>query len=246
MKKNIYSVISILIILFLSVSTLGGCGESQSVPKERSSDSELINAKINPTEAIENNPTETIEKSVIEADFVEQMEPIIWYSDITQDGIDEKIEVDLTYVINHPNTGEEQTVSVYSGSTGDLIWTGHADTVHPGWNGIYIYSDGDNEYLLNWKPTIYQDSADFFFHVFSLTEEGDVQELTTETIQFNILGGDECDTDAISSYIDKVNSYLENSYVLVDTENGTPLYSTKNNKINNCYDVSAILNEIKN
>jgi len=180
-----------------------------------------------------------------ESDSLIQIEPIIWYADIAHDGIDDKIVVDLTYVINYPETGEEKTVSVYSGSTEALIWTGHADTVHPGYNGIYIYNDGINEYLLIWLPMIYQDRANFSLQIFSLSEEGEIQELATKNIDFDMNSPDECDTKAISSYIEEVNGYLKNSYVIVDTDNGTPVYSTKKNKIVNVYDASGILNEIE-
>ena len=199
-----------------------------------------------PTELPNSDITESPTHNPIkESGYLKQIEPIIWYADITHDGIDDKIVVDLTYVINYPETGEEKTVSVYSGSTESLIWTGHADTVHPGYNGIYIYNDGTNEYLLIWLPMIYQDRANFSLQVFSLLEEGKVQELATKTIDFDMSRPNECDTNAISSYIEEVNSYLKNSYVLVDTDNGTPVYSTEKNKIVNVYDASGIFNEIE-
>lgn len=191
----------------------------------------------------ENN--EISNENTAESDSVKKVEPITWYADITQDGIDEKIVVDLTYVINYPKTGEEQTVSVYSGSSGELLWTGHADTVHPGYNGIYIYNDGKKDYLLLWQPTVYQDSGDFHFRIFSLDEDGKEIDLLTKNIQFNMYRPKDCDTDVISKFVDMVNGYLEKSYVLVDTDNGTPVYSTKDNKIINRYDASWILDEIK-
>ena len=180
-----------------------------------------------------------------EVDNIKQVEPVIWYADITQDGIDEKIVVDLTYVINYPRTGEEQTVSVYSGYSGKLIWTGHADTVHPGWNGVYIYNDGKKDFLIQWLPTIYQDNADFHFRIFSLDEDGKENDLVSKNIQFDIYHPKNGDTDTISEFVDMVNGYLEKSYVLVDTDNGTPVYSTADKKIVNLYDASWILEEIK-
>lgn len=188
---------------------------------------------------------EELQKDSTESDNVKQEEPIIWYADITHDGIDEKIVVDLTYVINNPKTGEENTVSVYSGSSGELIYTGHADTVHMGWNGIYIYNDGKNDYLLLWQPTVYQNIADFNLHIFSLTEDGKDIEFSTENIQFVTYHLVDVDIDDISEFVDMVNGYLEKSYVLVDTDQGTPVYSTADNKIINIYDSSWIMGEIK-
>lgn len=153
--------------------------------------------------------------------------------------------MDLTYVINYPETGEEKTVIVYSGSSGELLWTGHADTVHVGWNGIYIYNDGKNEYLVIWQPTIYQDIANFNIRIFSLDEDGKEKDLLKKNMEFDIYNPKESDFDEVSEFVDMVNGYLEKSYVLVDTNNATPVYSTIGNQIVNLYDVSPILKEMK-
>lgn len=188
---------------------------------------------------IEENSTDVSNNIKMELVSLNQVEPIVWYSDLTHDGIDEKIVVDLTYDINN-QSGPEQTVSVYSGCNGELIWTDYADIVHPTWNGIYIYNDGVNEFLVHWKPVIYHDIAEFYFHVFSLTEEGDIVDNTIETINFNMLRPKECDTDEISSYINMVNDFLKNSFVLIDTDNGILVYSKENEKKNILYDGSFI------
>lgn len=176
---------------------------------------------------------------------VKQEEPIIWYADLTHDGINEKIVVDLTYVINYPETGDEKTVSVYSGSSDELIWTGHADRVHPGWNGIYIYNDGKNDYLILWQPTIYQDIADFNIRIFSLTEEGKEKDILNKKIEFVTYRPKDSDFKDVPEFVDMVNGYLEKSYVLVDTDNATPVYSTTDNKIINLYDASPVIDVMK-
>ena len=187
---------------------------------------------------------EVLKKDSMDSD-VKLEEPIIWYADLTHDGINEKIVMDLTYVINYPETGEEKTVIVYSGSSGELLWTGHADTVHVGWNGIYIYNDGKNEYLVIWQPTIYQDIANFNIRIFSLDENGKEKDLLKKNMEFDIYHPKESDFDEVSEFVDMVNGYLEKSYVLVDTNNATPVYSTIGNQIVNLYDVSPILEEMK-
>lgn len=187
---------------------------------------------------------EVLKKDSMDSD-VKLEEPVIWYVDLTHDGINEKIVMDLTYVINYPETGEEKTVIVYSGSSGELLWTGHADTVHVGWNGIYIYNDGKNEYLVIWQPTIYQDIANFNIRIFSLDEDGKEKDLLKKNMEFDIYNPKESDFDEVSEFVDMVNGYLEKSYVLVDTNNATPVYSTIGNQIVNLYDVSPILKEMK-
>lgn len=187
---------------------------------------------------------EVLKKDSMDSD-VKLEEPIIWYTDLTHDGINEKIVMELTYVINYPETGEEKTVTVYSGSSGELLWTGHADTVHVGWNGIYIYNDGKNEYLVIWQPTIYQDIANFNIRIFSLDEDGKEKDLLKKNMEFDIYNPKESDFDEVSEFVDMVNGYLEKSYVLVDTNNATPVYSKIGNQIVNLYDVSLILKEMK-
>jgi hypothetical protein len=238
MKRKYVYRLSSMAILLLGIFLLNGCGNKSE---------QTVNSAKATQSAVNSTPTqgEATPGVTLEPDKVEQLEPIVWSADLTQDGIDEKISVDLTYVINYPETGEEKTVSVYSGATGDEIWTGHADTVHPGWNGIYIYNDGSHDYLLLWKPMMYQGIASYSIQAFSLTEEGESQELFNESLEFDLNRPEECDKQAISAYVDKVNGYLKNSYVLVDTDNGTPVYSTKDNKLKHLYDASDILEEIE-
>ena len=52
-------------------------------------------------------------------------------------------------------------------------------------------------------------------------------------------------TFAISEFVNMVNGYLEKSYVLVDTDNGIPVYSTADKKIINLYDDTWIIEEMK-
>jgi len=246
MRKIFILILSLIIIVHISA-----CGNkvsnSESANQQiaiESTKSLIETSEESPSEIPISSITSSPTSNPLKESDINKIDPIIWYADITHDGIDDKIVVDLTYVINYPETGEEKTVCVYSGSTETLIWTGHADTVHPGWNGIYVYNDGTNEYLLVWKPMMYQGNADFSLQVFSLSEEGKIKELTAKTIDFNMNSPDECDKIAISTYIDEVNFYLKNSYVLVDTDNGIPVYSTKVNKIVNVYDASAIFEEL--
>lgn len=176
---------------------------------------------------------------------VKEIEPINWYIDLTQDGKDERIVIDLTFALADPIPGEEQTVSIYSGSTDKLIWSGFADPAHVGWNGIYIYNDGKNDYLTIWKPTKYQGRAEYSIQVFSLTEDGQEHNLFAKGIEFNENNPYECDIEDISTYIENVNQYLEKSYVLLDTDGGVPVYSTEGNKITQTFELSEVLKSIE-
>lgn len=244
--------ISIILVLIILPVCLVGCKKDSSTitGSKTGSDTQLmvdfdgLNTTGDNDDSLSNGD-EIETTNDIETTDVKEEEPIIWYADLTHDGVNEKIVVDLTYVINYPETGEEKTVSVYSGSSGELLFTGHADTVHPGWNGIYIYNDGKNDYLLLWQPTIYQDIADFNIRIFSLTENGKENDLLKKSLDFSIYNPKDSGINDVSDFVDMVNEYLEKSYVLVDTDDATPVYSTANNKIINLYDVSWILDEMK-
>jgi hypothetical protein len=78
-----------------------------------------------------------------------------------------------------------------------------------------------------------------------LTEDGKEKNHIKKNMEFVIYSPKDSDTDKVSEFVDMVNGYLEKSYVLVDTDNATPVYSTADNIIINTYDVSPILKEMK-
>ena len=171
---------------------------------------------------------------------------IIWYEDLTHDGKDERIEVDLNHL--DPNQGwipylEPQTVMVYSGKTDKLIWTGYTDTVHVSWDGFYVYhnsSDG-NAYLLEWQPYMSTGMGRYNHKVFSLSESGEEIILKSEEYTFLDKQMKEDDIDEFSVYIKKVNEYLRNSYVLIDTDNGESFYSEQDKPVTREFDADKVI-----
>ena len=168
------------------------------------------------------------------ADWNEKTDEIIvWKEDLTHDGIEETIKVNITLAKNPLVTGDEETIRVYSGATGNKIWTGHADTIHPGWNGFYIYKSPQTgkAYLVNWRPKMYQGVGNYYYKVLSLSETGDVIVLAEERFDFRI-NQDESkeansaeDKPKLQQYIARLNYYLKNGYLLLDTDNGEVRYS---------------------
>ncbi|MBQ9886732.1 MAG: hypothetical protein IJM37_07740 [Lachnospiraceae bacterium] len=171
---------------------------------------------------------------------------IIWHEDLTHDGKDERIEVDLNHL--DPNQGwipylEPQTVMVYSGKTDKLIWTGYTDTVHVSWDGFYVYhnsSDG-NAYLLEWQPYMSTGMGRYNHKVFSLSESGEEIILKSEEYTFLDKQMKEDDIDEFSVYIKKVNEYLRNSYVLIDTDNGESFYSEQDKPVTREFDADKVI-----
>ncbi len=80
-------------------------------------------------------------------------------ADLTGDGIPESILIDERAAAE-PKTGNEPTIQVLSGKTGETIWSLPVNTVHVGWNNVYLYRDGGKPFLMTWNPAMYQGAAD--------------------------------------------------------------------------------------
>ncbi len=156
-------------------------------------------------------------------------EIVTWQEDITHDGIPDKIEVDISLAnaVGENLKGNEETLRIYSGKTGEKTWSGHADTIHAGWNGFYLYRNPENKmaYILNWRPVLYQGTGNFFYRIFSLTEQGKVQLFTEEAFHFQVDTMSEEERKRLDAYIARLNGYLENSYILINTDGGIVRYS---------------------
>lgn len=156
-------------------------------------------------------------------------EIVTWQEDITHDGIPDKIEVDISLAnaVGENLKGNEETLRIYSGKTGEKIWSGHADTIHAGWNGFYLYRNPENKkaYILNWRPVLYQGNGQFFYQIFSLTEQGERQIFTEEKLEFKVDTMTKEETEQLNAYLTRLNGYLENSFLLIDTNEGNVRYS---------------------
>lgn len=171
----------------------------------------------------------------------------VFQEDVTHDGIKDTITLHMEALRDESlATGEEETVTVTSGKTGKKIASYTADTVHYGWNGIYLYEDKTGKYLVEWKPAMYQGVGAFSLRVFSLGEDGTENVLTEKKFKFNLNSNKfDFDRKAYRNYIDFVNTYLKNSYVIVDTDQGEVQYSTKEGQLSSPYDGSWVIEDVK-
>lgn len=177
-----------------------------------------------------------------------KMRVIVWQTDLTHDGVDEWIEVDLNGVSTSV-TGEEETVRIYPGKSGngDPIWSAHADVVHIGWNGIYIYINPEDglSYLFIWKPTMYQGIATYQYRIFSLNEEGKEKILEEGNIDFDLNHVQEGDAERVEAYLNHVNKILRDSFVLIDTNNGAFYFSKTGMPVTKEFDTATLISTIR-
>ena len=140
--------------------------------------------------------------------------------DVTQDGKPERIVIDAEAAGN-PKTGEEPTVQVFSGETGKMIWSLPVNTVHAGYNNVYIYQGGNHSSLMTWNPAMWQGSAVYVWKVFDLTEEGKEKILYEDTIAFREDQPEKGDIEKLQRFAERLNRYLAHVVLLISTEGGT-------------------------
>lgn len=185
----------------------------------------------------------------------------VYHEDVTHDGIEDTITLHMEALYDESlATGEEETVTVTSGKTGKKIASYTADTVHYGWNGIYLYENELGKYLIQWQPAMYQGVGAFQFRVFSLKEDGTEEVEMEKEFRFDLNPGRlDFDKKAFQEYMDLVNTYLKNSYVIIDTDQGEVknsyviididqgevMYSTEEGQLMAPYDGSWVIDEYK-
>ncbi len=140
-------------------------------------------------------------------------------ADLTGDGIPERIQIDEG-VAAEPVTGDEPTIQVFSGKTGEMIWSLPVNTVHGGWNNVYIYRDGGKSFLMTWKPAMYQGAADYEWKIFSLTEDGKETILASDFFEFDLNNPKKSDPERLQTFSKRLNEYLKKAQLLITTQEG--------------------------
>lgn len=166
------------------------------------------------------------------------------YADVTQDGIPDEIRINMYALedINDENCNVD-TVEIFSGKTNEKIWGKRIDFVHMNQDGIYIYNDGEKDYILELDLYMCLGDATYRYNILNLSENGDETVNYTEDVQFSVNEDkkESDDADNVQKFETNVNKYLEKSYVILDTNYAEPksadsdeitgiYYSTANEK----------------
>lgn len=178
---------------------------------------------------------------------VQKEDTITWTADVTHDGTDDSIIIDLTYIKNYPEN-EEPNIKVYSGSTGDVIWEEFVSTVNTNTDGIYLYNDGEKDYLMTWKPYSSTGNFDYKYKIMNLKDSGEPEIVQEGEIDFSLGSNNSVSEDDylwLQEFSEEVNKYLKKSILLVDTNSGEGVYSTPENKITGDYEPEDDLSAIK-
>lgn len=182
--------------------------------------------------------SELTDPAPLEDGVHEESEIVIGYSDLTHDGVNEKITVDVSSV--------EETMEAFLkvlDSEGNVIWQESAGIPHAGWNSVYLCSLDGKDWLMRYNPYMIQGWGNYSYKLFSLDEQGTEKVLDEDEISFNITGQvDEFDIEKMAEFYAKINEYLDKSILLLSTEQGNPEYSTENRKITRKEEFSWLYN----
>lgn len=147
--------------------------------------------------------------------------------DITHDGKKDKLRLDPSALYDESKaTGKEKTVTVISAETGQEIASYTANATPAGWNGIYLYqSEERGDYLLQWKPELKQGVGNYQCKVYSLGEDGTENTIFQEEYRFNLNPENlDFNVQSYQEYIGRVNKYLYESQMIIDTDQGDVEY----------------------
>lgn len=111
--------------------------------------------------------------------------------------------------------------------TGDnrLYWGDSFAEAHVGWGSCFACRVEGEDYLLRYLPTMYQGSATYTYELFYLDETGEEQVVREGSVDFDINFGSpmhgDFDPAAVAAFLEEVHGLLEDSELLLTTENGT-------------------------
>ena len=108
---------------------------------------------------------------------------------------------------------------------GTRLWTESAHRSHPGWTSIFACEIDGEDYLLRYKPEMWQGWAEYHYQLFALdsANPGTERLLRESTVvwdgNFN-MPGHQLNVPALAGFLREVHGYLDSSTLLMSTENG--------------------------
>ena len=146
--------------------------------------------------------------------------------DFDHDGVPETTEL---VTVGGPGSRSVAWYELYiAGGTGTAdaprpLFDGTLALQHPGWGSfIAVTMEGEDNFLM-FAPVMYQGFATYWYELISFREDGSADLLDREEVSFDLSFGREghqFDAEAIAGFFWKLRGILQNSTVLMSTENG--------------------------
>lgn len=155
----------------------------------------------------------------------------VWRADITHDGREEKIKVDVADAL--VDSQQPAHIRVYNGNN-KMIWEEELFVPHAGWGSYYLTQYDGEDYLLYYLPELAQGQGIFEYSLFWLDEQGNSQEAASDSISFETYspeGTVSLPKEEMLAFGEDVNQYLAKGILLVSTVDSELRYSTLENPI---------------
>lgn len=146
--------------------------------------------------------------------------------DFDHDGVPETTEL---MTVGEPSGGSVAWYELHiAGGAGAAdaprpLFDGTLALQHPGWGSfIAVTVEGKDNFLM-FAPVMYQGFATYWYELISFREDGSADLLDREEVSFDLSFGREghqFDAEAIAGFFWKLRGILQNSTVLMSTENG--------------------------
>lgn len=133
---------------------------------------------------------------------------IVSYSDVNHNQINERI------IVRETDPGMLYELCVVE--DGEVIWSTEASPAHAGWNTIMLYSEGGQEYLVEYQPAMFQGVGNYQCTVFSL-EGGEEVVKKAWAVAFELPVEE---TPEMEQFANEVGLLLRSCNVLLSTEQG--------------------------
>lgn len=178
----------------------------------------------------EEKELQTQEKSTELSDIeITEKKQIIWLNyDVTQDGIKDKITIDIP--AEHESRMAGCTIT--DGNNEKVIYHAVFSPAYPSWGELYLCEREGLVYFIEYNPVLYQGTGNYHYEVFVLTG-GEKTILNENDMFFNL-----SEMENYTEYIDKmgafyyeINDYLSDSMLLISTVNGEIQYSEEHNRL---------------
>ncbi len=163
----------------------------------------------------------------------------------TPNGEEIKVVKELKSLADFNKDGDNETVRIVDfngqhfelqvcGPDGNILWKTKATKEHVGWFSVFYCQMEGNDYLLEYTPYTADGNFVYEFSLFTIGEDGQEQIVETESVEFDTKFGTSehksFSPEDIAKFMGKINTYLANSIVLLNTND--KLNTESNNEIN--------------
>lgn len=195
----------VTIVILSMIVTLAACGNQSVTTINNDAQQDEIQSS-----AVEIIPQEKTDNTV-SVEIVEEFSSI---ADFNHDGVKETAKVvafdDRQYF----------ELRIYN-SEGTILWKTEAATAHVGWLSLFLCQSDGADFLLRYTPYMSQGMCHYKYDLFSLDSSGNEIIIDSGSVDFDINFGSPThlsfNTDEIAAFMNKINAYLENSVVLLNT-----------------------------